>query len=464
MFNPADYTFDISEITSHIHVNLKLPETLDMQRRLKRKWESYKYTLHANTKKSKNQINDWQLERISFLVDFVFSNHPFYNRLYNSVGFKRGDIVSWDDYNALPSINKQDIIANFEMFSSANISPLIKDCYSSRTSGSSGQVLNVYDDQTMADQRMLLFYRFYDQILGRPRKGSEWLYEIYLASPNFSSLEGEFPVFTVSNECPIEPVLKHLRLLKPTILNGFPSYLGRLGSIIADPQELGIKAIITNSESSTKAEREMISLQFGADVYDEYSSIELSLIASQCNQKKYHIAEDNVRVDVLNPDENGIGEIVATNLHNTFMPFIRYRQGDIIRISEDHGECLCGNRFRRLESFMGRTDQFLYSQTIGKVSPDLVMSLYDRTLILADANIDEFQILQKKINEIRIVIVPKDISIDINQDILSRFSTGLKEIFKDNSLSIVVDKFDIMPPEKSHKRRLIKCEVDPRTL
>ncbi|MBK7359005.1 MAG: phenylacetate--CoA ligase family protein [Saprospiraceae bacterium] len=461
MFDPANYTFGIEEIEKHIHRNLKVAETIKMQQRFERKWNSRKVNLELNTSKPRELIDEWQLERISLLIDYVYSNHPFYHQLYSSVGYERGDIVSWDDYNALPTISKQDIISNFPMFKEANIAPSIQACYSSRTSGSSGQVLNVYDDQTMTDQRMLNFFRFHDQILGRPRKSDEWLYDIYLASPAYSSIEGKFPIFTVSNECPIEPILKHIKLIKPTILNAFPSYLLRLGSIVTNPVDLGIKVITTNSESSTQAEREKISSQFEASVFDEYSSIELSLIAAQCRNKKYHIVEDNVRVDVLNPDEGGIGEIVATNLHNTFMPFIRYRQGDIIKISGDQEICPCGNKFRSLKSFMGRTDQVLYSKTIGEVAPDLVMSLYDKTLILVEANIEEFQIVQKKLNEVRIIIVPADKSQEVNQDLLSYFINGLKDIFNDNNLKIIIEKLDRMPPEKSHKRRLIKREFEP---
>ncbi|MCX6350644.1 MAG: hypothetical protein NTX03_02155 [Bacteroidetes bacterium] len=461
MFDTSNYTFGIKDIATHIHTNLKVPETVSMQLRLKRKWEIFGGILHENTHSSINSIYMWQLERISLLVDFVFSNHPFYHQLYKSVGYKRGDIISWDDYNSLPCISKKDIIDNYDMFSKANIAPSIHDCYTSRTSGSSGKTLTVLKDSTTIDENMLIYFRFYDQILGRPRRSTEWLYDIYLASPPFSSLDGQFPVFTVSNNCPIHSVLDHIRLIKPIILNGFPSYLERLGSIITDTEDLGIKAIITNSESSTEAQRQKISQQFGASVYDEYSSVELSYIATQCNQKKYHIVEDNVRVDVLNPDENGMGEIVATNLHNSYMPFIRYRQGDIIKIGDTTESCSCGNRFRHLQSFLGRTDQFLYSQIIGKVSPDLIMSLYDSTLILKEANIDEFQIVQKKLNEVILVVVPSDKSKDINNKILLKFESGLRDIFKDNNLSILVEKFDLMPQEKSHKRRLIKCEINP---
>lgn len=464
MFSPSNYTFGIPDIDKHIHVNLKVPETVEMQLRLKRKWEANSSELHNNTLKEHSVVEMSQLRKIAFMVDYAFSTHPFYNKLYSSVGYKRGDIVSWDDYNALPTISKKDILENYDLFAKANLSPKIEDCYISRTSGSSGQVLNIIEDLTMVDFHMQFFYRFHEQILGRKRMPNEWLYDIYLVTPPYSSLNGDFPTFTVSNNCPIEAVYEHLKLIKPTILNGFPSYLERLSTLITDPSELNIKAITTNSETSTPAQRKKIAEKFQAKVFDEYSSVELSLIATQCAYENYHIVEDNVRVDVINPDKDGFGEIVVTNINNSFMPFIRYRQGDIIKINDHRKYCACGNKFRTLQSFMGRIDQFLYSKTIGKVPPDLIMALYDNTLIERISNIDEFQIVQKSFDEILVRVVLFDKATNINQDVFQRFCSELQDIFHDSDLKIVLEVLDKMPPEKSHKRRLIKCEIPQELL
>src|SRR5262249_6144830 len=86
-----------------------------------------------------------------------------------------------------------------------------------------------------------------------------------------------------------------------------------------------------------------------------YSSEELGRIASQCPLGRYHLHEDIVKVEIL--DESGrptdeVGEVVGTELHNRTMPFVRYRQGDLARISDE--PCPCGRQTRLLVDLVGR--------------------------------------------------------------------------------------------------------------
>jgi len=461
MFDVTQFSFGIPEIEAHIHHHVgSRTETIEGQMRLLKKWTCNRAALHAVTRLSHDEIQARQLQQISALVDTAYSTHPFYNQLYTKAGFRRGDIVTWDDYHALPTITKHDIIDNYDMFTTA-LAPDPTQIYTQRTSGSSGKTVQTMRDPTMTDYHGLWELRFFDQMLGRPRDPSEWCYMSYLACPPYTSLDGQYPFFTVSNDCPPEYVLKHLKLMKPALLSGFPSYLGRLAALVDDPSELGIKAILTNSETCTRAERTKIGERMGVGtrVFDEYSSVELSYIATECTQGRYHIVEDNVRVDVLNPNNEGMGEIVATNLVNTYMPYIRYRQGDIIQIAAASECCDCGNKFRHFQSFHGRTDQFLQSQTIGLVPPDRVMALYDRTLIESIAKVAEFQIVQTAIDQVTLLIVPEFDKGGPDNKTVQTFVNGLKDLFNDPKLTVNVEEVHAMPPGKSHKRRLIECRV-----
>ncbi|HTV20019.1 MAG TPA: hypothetical protein VMG12_15150 [Polyangiaceae bacterium] len=459
VFDVGRFTFGLPSVESHVHRNLKVPETISAQQRLSRKWEARRELLHAATRMPPEVTRARQLERVSALVDHAFATHPFYHRIYRDAGFRKGDIVSWADYRALPTVTKQDVIAHAEEFERANIAPAISECYRSTTSGSSGQVLTAAFDSAGVDEDMLLCLRFYEQMLGRRRQPSEWMYLVYLACPPFTSLDGSYPTFTISNECSPADVVEHLRRLRPALLSGMPSYLERLADLVDDPRELGLRAINTNSEASTVAQRRRIAERLGAPVFDEYSSVELALIATQCSEGRYHLVEDGVRVDVLNDDGAAAGEIVATSLFNTFMPFIRYRQGDVIQIDESSTRCACGSSFRYLASFQGRTDQVLMSKVIGRVPPDQVMALYDRTFLTGGANVAEFQIVQRELDRIQLILVPADRSRPANPSMVEAFTSGLRDLFFDRELAVVVEQRDVMPEEKSYKRRLIKCEL-----
>lgn len=455
MFDPADHTCGIADISRHIHLNRKRPETLHAQQRLLRKWLAGREQLFARTRQPAEDREAWQLARISALVDHVYSTHPYYHRVYKAAGFVRGDIVSWADYHCLPTLTKRDIVENYDLFI-GNLDQYAPENLTARTSGSSGSALTVHFDPAMVDHDMLHCMRFDEQMLGRARADSDWYYKIFVAAPYFSSLDGRYPTFTVSNTCSPEAVLQHLKILRPSILAGFPSYLLKLAALLDDPRELKIEAIVTVSESSTRAERQRLSELFAAPVFDEYASVELCLIATECRHGRMHIVEDNVRVDVLDPDERGLGEIVATNLNNTFMPFIRYRQGDSIGIQDGVAECGCGNRFRCLHSFNGRSDQTLFSRVTGPIRSDLVMALYDRLLLTSAAGVKEFQIVQEAQGQIVLFIVPTSAPPGADPDTLAGFATGLRQLFEDPELGVEIRIVDAMPPNRSHKRRLIE--------
>lgn len=459
MMDVNAFDFGLSDIRPFTYPPHKsFPESVVAQRRVLAKWNRLRESLHHRTQLSLEQTAALQFDRLSLLIDMAFITHPFYHELYKSVGFRPGDLVTWDDYNALPSISKSDIAGSWDMFGSSR-SMNRADCYSSRTSGSSGRALIVLQDSGTNDCGALFYLRHYEQMLGRKRAASEWLYEVYLAPPRFTSFEGSFPVFTISNQCPPDLAFEHIARLKPKILSAFPSYLSRMVASVDNLSSLGIEAICTNSESSIKAERDRIAEAFGAPVFDEYSSEELYLIATQCREGSYHIVEDNVRVDVLNADSEGRGEIVATSLTNTFMPFIRYRQGDVIQIDSKAQPCACGNHFRRLSSFQGRADQVLFSRTRGAILPDRVMTLYTHTLFPKDGRIAEFQIVQNEPSTIDLFLVTESIDRTYNESRVEAFISGLKDIFGDEQLDVRVQVVDAMPASLSHKRRLVTNRI-----
>ncbi|MER8513718.1 hypothetical protein NKH47_12290 [Mesorhizobium sp. M1060] len=455
MLDVRSALFGVSAIADHLHpLDDRRPETLSGQRRLLRKWGNQRAQLHARTKLNPEIVDARQLELVGRLVDNAFGSIPFYHELYRAAGFRSGDIVTWEDYNCLPAITKEDILRNFEAFTASRaLAP--SACYSSRTSGSSGRTLTILQDEAASDLGALFYLRHYEQILGRKREPHEWLYEVYLAPPRYSSLDGAFPVFTLSQDCPIEIAAEHMTRLRPALLAGFPSYFLRLIEVDASLDDAGIGAICTNSESSTRGERASIAARFNAPCFDEYSSEELYLIATECANGQYHVVEDNVRVDVMNADVSGLGEIVATSIVNQYMPFIRYRQGDVVRLGA--GTCACGNKFRTLAAMMGRADQFLRDKNFSPIPPDRVMALYDRTLIPAAAKIAEFQIVQSELDEIGLYIIPENGG--PNAASISSFTEGLREIFADHSLGIRVETVSEMPPRLSFKRRLITCTV-----
>src|SRR5579859_6953518 len=106
-----------------------------------------------------------------------------------------------------------------------------------------------------------------------------------------------------------------------------------------------LRALITTSEKVTPAMRQVMEAAYRCRVYEEYSTVENSLFASECAQGRLHISPDVGVVEILRPDgtpcaPEEVGEVVTTGLTRPFQPFIRYRLGDLAMW--DSAPCPCG--------------------------------------------------------------------------------------------------------------------------
>lgn len=446
---------NIANIIKYVHKNNRVRQpSVGSHIRLRKKWEVEKSTLHARLSWDLERMQVWQLEHLSKLVDFAYNYVPFYHALYHEAGFRTGDIVTWSDFEKLPIVDKKMLVDNRSALC-ASIGFAPDNHHVARTSGSSGINFTIVQDDTSVDTRVVLNLRQTEMMVGHALSPDDWRYGIYLASERFTSLAGGYPVITVGQDCPAVDVFEHIQKIKPKILYAFPSYLKRLQVCAGDLTEWGVECICTNSEPSTQEERQVFARHFGVPVLDEYSSEEFSLIATECKYGRYHIVEDNLKAEVCNIDPEGWGTLVGTSFANTYMPFIRYSQGDIVKLDARQILCECGTHFRYLDTFHGRADQFLESKNNGKIPPDKLMGLYDSTLILETSGVKEFQIVQTHLDKIEIRIVLMDKEGAYNYALMSNFVSGIKQLFSGDPLTVSVHVLESIPAAKSYKRRLI---------
>ena len=121
--------------------------------------------MHARTLWPVEFMQEWQLEKVSMMVDYAFNCIPFYKKLYGSCGFNTGDIITWDNFNALPHISKKDIINNFpEQVVLPGVN--YENCYQARTSGSTGVPMTIVRDSVSTESWMMNRMRQFEQMTG----------------------------------------------------------------------------------------------------------------------------------------------------------------------------------------------------------------------------------------------------------------------------------------------------------
>jgi phenylacetate-CoA ligase len=126
-----------------------------------------------------------------------------------------------------------------------------------------------------------------------------------------------------------------------------------------------------------------------------YSSAGDTGTAWECRQHDgYHLWEDLVFAETLEPDRDepveigSVGELVATDLDNEAAPLIRYRSGDLVRLS--HDTCGCGRTHAR-QWVVGRRGD----ETIVSGRPVVVSELWRAIETLDETADGIFQIVRE---------------------------------------------------------------------
>ncbi|MGE5086106.1 MAG: phenylacetate--CoA ligase family protein [Bacillota bacterium] len=310
---------------------------------------------------SREQIEAYQLKKIKILVDEARHHSPLYQD--KSLPDSR-DIQTLADVAKLPILTKAELLDRAP-------SEIISDRYDaedlivSKSSGSTGKALDVYYDEFSYNLFILAGLRLYLMAFDyRPWHRQTY---IYTSPYPLKSLFGLYPLDFISTLNPVADTIKQIQRNKPDLLVCYPSHLRSIAEQMTekDLAKLKIKAINVNSEMSSAKEREELAKRFNAFVFDDYSSEELTRIASQCRHLQYHIFDDINYIEIVNEagelvPEGEVGSIVGTNLHNIGMPLIRYNQGDRGAIRTQ--PCVCGRNFRILEKLEGRrNDAFVLS-------------------------------------------------------------------------------------------------------
>ncbi len=163
-----------------------------------------------------------------------------------------------------------------------------------------------------------------------------------------------------------------------------------------------LKAIITTSEKLTPEMRRVMEEAYHCRVYEEYSTVENALFASECEQGRLHVSPDVGIVEILRPDgspcEAGeVGEVVTTCLMRTYQPLVRFRLGDLA--AWDPQPCLCGRDMPVIQEVVGRIEDVV-------TGPDGRKMVRFHGIFVDQPNVVEGQIIQETLSTILVKVVP----------------------------------------------------------
>jgi phenylacetate-CoA ligase len=160
----------------------------------------------------------------------------------------------------------------------------------------------------------------------------------------------------------IEPLEVYRRMegYRFTVMLGEPTWMVQLTELAEEKgRAYPLKLIIGSGEMLTERARGWIEKTWQATFLMAYASVDAgTAIGVECHEKQgYHVNDAELWVEIVDPDDEGYGEVVFTTLSRTTMPLIRYRTKDIARLIQE--PCPCGRPGRRLSKIIGRADEMV---------------------------------------------------------------------------------------------------------
>ena len=316
---------------------------------------------------SADRLEAERVKRLHGLLSHAMRHSPWYRGEWQRLGLDPQSVASVADLRNWPVIDRDTIRAHrTEMRSTAPGTRFI----SKSTGGSSGVPLHFDLDFDSNERRMAAWHRGYGWAGAAPgtrqwylwgvppdatadwKKRKVRLYDALYARTTescFDLAESEVPRFVAS-----------LARCRP---DAIVAYTGALYSFARMLESRGIKpwqpkSIVVGAEKLHDFQRELIERVFGAPVFETYGSREVMLIGAECPEHSgLHITAEHLVVELLDDNDEPVadgeeGDVVITDLTNTGMPFIRYRNGD--RAVAASGACACGRGLPRLARVTGR--------------------------------------------------------------------------------------------------------------
>lgn len=153
-----------------------------------------------------------------------------------------------------------------------------------------------------------------------------------------------------------------------TVIVGDPSWILALTEIVAQKGPWPVKLIIGGGENVTEKMRQYVESVWKTDFLLSYGQTEaFGAIGMESLEKRgYHLNEFHNFFEIVNPDREGYGELVYTNLNRRVMPLVRYRSGDITRWIHEKSEI--GLPGRRIEKLKGRVNEWT-ATAMGNLAP-----------------------------------------------------------------------------------------------
>lgn len=404
---------------------------------------------------SREQIREWQSERLVKQVKHVWDNVPFYRKRMEEAGLTPDDIKSVDDLHKLPFITKDDLR---DCYPTGLVAKPLSECVRIQsTSGTTGKRVVAFYTQHDIDlwedccARAIVAAGGTNEDVCQVSYG----YGLFTGGPGLNGGSHKVGCLTLPmSSGNTERQIQFMTDLGSTIICCTPSYAAYLAESINErgvKDQIKLKAGIFGAEAWTEEMRHDIENQLGIKAYDIYGLTEISGpgVSFECEEQNgMHVNEDHFIAEVINPKTGEVlpdgekGELVFSCITKEAFPLLRYRTRDICILS--HEKCSCGRTHVRMTKPLGRSDDMLIVKGVN-VFPSQI-----ETVLLNKGYPANYQIIVDRVN---------------NSDTIEVQVEMTAEMFSDNVGTISAKEKDLVDALKAMLGIYAKVKlVDPKTI
>jgi phenylacetate-coenzyme A ligase PaaK-like adenylate-forming protein len=434
-------------------------------------------------KQSPEKIKKYQdnaLRRTLRYADSV----PLYHNKYQAAGLHLNSITGINDIIKLPFISKQDLVEHFPN----EILPKRYNKKNARivsTAGSSGKQVSIFTDFSVYAGGIGASLRIFDQLnlnwrttrlahVGNfnPNMADSTADNLFYSKASF--VYGKNTRLSLNAFIPIKDIISELDRFKPDVVLSYPAtfFLLAYHKQKGFGKNINPKALLVSGSVLEPYTRSYVEEVFGCKIHNGYGSVESASeapIAFECREGIWHINYDFFHVEAANEDmeivEKGKrGHIVITRLFGKATPIIRYTGMDDWIIISDDENCPCGLHTPFLKGGVeGRKSDSIVLPD-GRLFPAASFaSLYSILNEMKTRKVKQFQIVQKKLDEIDILVVIDEDLRNVGPSVDLIFEK-IKEIHQKKAgpgVQINVKEVSTIPSQKEKPAPLVISHVRP---
>ena len=319
----------------------------------------YYYQISKMQKWSKQDIINWQNDKLRNLISNAYYNTEYYRRLFNKQGITPENIKNIDDLKKLPILSKYDIIKNYNQLKPKNLDsiPHIK----SSTGGSTGDPMKFLLDKTswsFSNSHNIINWEKTDYKYGDKHialgstslfvnKSKSLKHKLFYKLKNKIGLNG----INMSDEV-CKNYIELIKKKRIKYIYGYASAIYLLTKyVLEENSSINISACFPTSEVLTDLYRDTIEKAFNCQIINCYGAHDGGITAFEVEKGFFEVGYNSI---INLKDKNNTGSALLTDLLNYAMPLINYQLGDELQIDEEKNKTYSYNG-QVINKVFGRT-------------------------------------------------------------------------------------------------------------